>query len=78
MGYFYRANLLPLFLACLFHHWDAAGIRIDLLKTLNQAVQQNESLKSLPVAGSARAISDGIVNRRLVRLGGWFKQLWRA
>jgi hypothetical protein len=27
----------------LFHHWDAAGIRIDLLKTLNQAVQQNES-----------------------------------
>jgi hypothetical protein len=78
MGYFYRANLLPLFLACLFDHWDAAAIRTDLLKTLNQAAWQNKFLKSPPVAHSARAISDGVVNRRLVRLGRWVKQLWRA
>ena len=78
MGYFYRANLLPLFLACLFDYWDAVEIRTDLLKRLNQAVQQNKVWQSPPVARSARTISDGIVNRRLVRLGGWVKQLWRS
>ena len=78
MGNFYKSNLLPLFLACLFDYWDAVEIRTDLLKTLNQAVQHTKVWQSPPVARSARTISDGIVNRRLVRLGGWVKQLWRS
>ena len=67
MGNFYKSNLLPLFLACLFDYWDAVEIRTDLLKTLNQAVQHTKVWQSPPVARSAGTISDGIVNRRLVR-----------
>ena len=75
IGYFYKANLLPLFLACLFDYWDAVEIRTGLLKRLNQPVQQNNVWQSPPVARS-EGTSDAI-NRRLVRLGGWVQQLWR-
>ena len=74
MGYFYKANLLPLFLACLFDSWDAVETRTGLLKRLNQPVQQNKVWQSLPVARPTRTISDGI-KRRLVRFGEWVKQL---
>ena len=46
-GYFYKARLLPLFLACLFDYWDEAEIRTDLLARLEQAARHSLIWKSL-------------------------------
>ena len=52
VGYFYKADLLPQFLACLFEHWDTVEIRTDLLKRLDQAARQSQIVQS-PQAGHA-------------------------
>ena len=39
VGYFYKAHLLPLFLACLFDYGGEAEIRTDLLARLEQAAR---------------------------------------
>jgi len=39
--YFYRARLLPLFLACLLDYWDEVGLRTDLLARLEDAARHS-------------------------------------
>jgi hypothetical protein len=78
MGHFYKANLLPTFLACLFEYWDAVEIRTDLLQRLNQARQQNEAAHTPPVARTSRPSSNRTFNPRLVRLRDWAKQYLRS
>jgi hypothetical protein len=47
LGYFWKARLLPLFLACLFDYWDEAEMRTDLLARLDQAARQTSLWESL-------------------------------
>ena len=46
VGCFYKADLLPQFLACLFEHWDTVEIRTDLLERLDHAARQSEVVPS--------------------------------
>ena len=45
--YFYRARLLPLFLACLLDYWDEAEVRTDLLARLEHAARHSLFQESL-------------------------------
>jgi hypothetical protein len=67
-GYFYRAHLLPLFMACLLDYWDEAEVRTDLLTRLEHAArhslfQESPNEKSLQ-NGLRRAEKE---NRSLLR-----------
>jgi hypothetical protein len=46
VGYLYKADLLPQFLACLFEHWDTVEIRTDLLERLDHAARQSQIVPS--------------------------------
>jgi hypothetical protein len=46
VGCFYKADLLPQFLACLFEHWDTVEIRTDLLERLDHAARQSQIVPS--------------------------------
>ena len=47
LGYFYRARLLPLFVACLLDYWDEAEVRTDLLARLEHAARHSLFQESL-------------------------------
>ena len=75
IGYFYKAHLLPLFLACLFDYWDEARIRADLLARLEQSARQRLAWlwqRDEP----AKTKSNGRYARMLERVRG--TPLWRV
>lgn len=78
MGYFYKANLLPVFLACLFDYWDAVEIRTDLLRRLDQAVQESRVWQSPRGTRAARLVSNAPLDPRFAQTGEWLRAtpLW--
>ena len=52
--HFYKARLLPLFVACLFDYWDHAEMRDDLLARLEQAARHTYLWESLKGKRAAR------------------------
>ena len=73
--YFYKARLLPLFLACLFEYWDEAEIRTDMLERLELAARHTllrESFREEPPVRPPQ------VNERSVRTRKWLRAtpLW--
>ena len=75
VGYFYKAHLLPQFLACLFDYWDVAEIRTDLLKRLDQAAQRSQASQA---TREVREVPDAQRNRRSQQVGEWLRStpLW--
>lgn len=75
VGYFYKAQLLPVFLAGLLDYWDAGEIRTDLFVRLNQAVQHSQVGQAAP---EARKVPNPPRKRRAQQLGEWLRAtpLW--
>jgi hypothetical protein len=78
VGYFYKADLLPQFLACLFEHWDTVEIRTDLLKRLDQAARQSQIVQSPQAAHATRKVPSADRNRLTQQVGEWLRAtpLW--
>ena len=73
-GYFYKARLLPLFLACLFDYWDEVEIRTDLLARVEQAARHSLIMRDERALRAPRAQID----RRHTRMREWLQgtPLW--
>ena len=69
IGYFHKAHLLPLFLACLFDYWDEVEIRTDLLARLEQAARHSLIWKSSQAVGASRAQ----IEQRYTRMREWLQ-----
>lgn len=74
--HFYKARLLPLFVACLFDYWDEAEIRTDLLARLKQAARHNLLWESLRDERAVRLTAQA--NERPGRTREWLRAtpLW--
>ena len=73
VGYFYKADLLPRFLACLFEHWDTVEIRTDLLKRLDQGARQNQIVQSPQTGHETRKVPSANRNRPTQQVGEWLR-----
>ena len=71
-GYFYKAGLLPLFLACLFDYWDEVEIRTDLLGRVEQAARHSLIWGALRDERALRA-TRAKIDRRHTRIREWLQ-----
>ncbi len=63
-GYFYRAHLLPPFLACLLDYWDEAQVRNDLLGRLEYAARHARVQEALDRKRSRDLAAQEALRRR--------------
>ncbi len=76
-GYFYKARLLPLFLACLFDYWDEVEIRTDLLARVEEAARHSLIWGALRDERALRT-SRAQIDQRHSRMREWLQgtPLW--